>query len=108
MTNISFPINNVSASNTNITGTEALLGIVVAHATADNAFGPNGMRHATSAVRGLLRLTSTLHLLGTAMVASAYRNISAERALESGGVVNSESLSEQTSVIADAIEADRK
>ncbi|EIM92930.1 alcohol oxidase [Stereum hirsutum FP-91666 SS1] len=84
MTNISFPINNASASNTNITGTEALLGIVVAHATADNAFGPNG----------------------TAMVASAYRNISAERALESGGVVNFESLSEQASVIADAIEAD--
>lgn len=42
------------------------------------------------------------------MVASAYRNISAEQALESGGVVNSESLSKQASVIADAIEVDRK
>ncbi|THU89701.1 alcohol oxidase [Dendrothele bispora CBS 962.96] len=80
--NISFPIANQFQSNPNVTIEPVMFGIVVAHATANEAFGSNG----------------------TQMVASQIRNTVADRALSSGGVVNAQSMQVQANVTASAFE----
>ncbi|KAJ7459783.1 alcohol oxidase [Mycena latifolia] len=80
LTNVSFPLAS-SANTTNVTaGIDVLLGVVVAHPTARDAFGPNG----------------------TDIIASALHNSSADFSLSVGGVVNAESFSTQASLMADA------
>ncbi|KAJ3754287.1 alcohol oxidase [Lentinula raphanica] len=78
--NTTFPL-DPSANTTNVTaGTQTLYGIVVAQPT----------------VRNTLELKDTL-----------LRNISAEDTVSAGGVVNSESLATQATVIADAYRIDQ-
>ncbi|KAJ3740868.1 alcohol oxidase [Lentinula detonsa] len=84
LTNVSFPL-APSANITNVTGGgEVLLAVVVAHPTAIDTLGSNG----TSAMNTLLR------------------NISAERALSTGGIVASDALTTQAALIANAYEID--
>ncbi|KAJ3827434.1 alcohol oxidase [Lentinula raphanica] len=84
LTNVSFSI-APSANITNITGGgEVLLAVVVAHPTAIDTLGPNG----TSAMNAMLR------------------NISAEQALSTGGIVGSKTLTTQAALTADAYEID--
>ncbi|KAJ6558142.1 alcohol oxidase [Mycena capillaripes] len=74
-----------SANTTNITaGGKVLLGDVVAHPTARDAFGPNG----------------------TELIATALQNASADFSISVGGVVNAESFSIQASLMADAYRID--
>ncbi|KAJ6448329.1 alcohol oxidase [Mycena sanguinolenta] len=84
LTNVSFPL-APSANTTNVTaGDNVLLGVVVAHPTATNAFGPNG----------------------TDIIQAALLNSSADFTLSVGGVVNAESFAAQASVIANAYRID--
>ncbi|KAF7340579.1 Alcohol oxidase [Mycena sanguinolenta] len=84
LTNVSFPL-APSANTTNVTaGDKILLGVVVAHPTATNAFGPNG----------------------TDIIQAALLNSSADFTLSVGGVVNAESFAAQASVIANAYRID--
>ncbi|KAJ7623032.1 alcohol oxidase [Mycena polygramma] len=84
LTNVSFPL-APSANTTNVTGGgKVLLGDVVAHATATNAFGPNG----------------------TDIIQAALLNSSAEFTLSVGGVVNAESFATQASLMANAYRID--
>ncbi|KAJ7698030.1 alcohol oxidase [Mycena rosella] len=84
LTKVSFPL-APSANTTNVTaGDKVLLGVVVAHPTAIDAFGPNG----------------------TDIIEAALLNSSAEFALSVGGVVNAESFSAQASLMANAYRID--
>ncbi|KAJ7575102.1 alcohol oxidase [Mycena floridula] len=84
LTNVSFPL-APSANNTNVTaGDKILLGVLVAHPTARDAFGPDGNN----------------------MIETALRNSSADFSLSVGGVVNPESFSTQASIMADAYRID--
>ncbi|KAJ7189286.1 alcohol oxidase [Mycena filopes] len=83
LTNVSFSL-APSANTTNVTaGDKVLLGVVVGHATARDAFGPNG----TDIIRTLL-------------------NSSASLPLSVAGVVNEESFTAQATVSANAYEID--
>ncbi|KAH7876487.1 alcohol oxidase [Lentinula edodes] len=85
LTNVSFSL-TPSANITNVTGGgEVLLAVVVAHPTATDTLGSNG----TSAVDKMLR------------------NISAEHALSTNGIVTSETLTTQAALIAEAYQIDR-
>ncbi|KAF8827237.1 hypothetical protein HHX47_DHR5000919 [Lentinula edodes] len=84
LTNVSFSL-TPSANITNVTGGgEVLLAVVVAHPTATDTLGSNG----TSAVDKMLR------------------NISAEHALSTNGIVTSETLTTQAALIAEAYQID--
>ncbi|KAJ4472840.1 alcohol oxidase [Lentinula edodes] len=84
LTNVSFSL-TPSANITNVTGGgEVLLAVVVAHPTATDTLGSNG----TSAMDKMLR------------------NISAEHALSTNGIVTSETLTTQAALIADAYQID--
>ncbi|KAF7366011.1 Alcohol oxidase [Mycena venus] len=84
LTNVSYPL-SPSANTTNVTaGDKILLGVVVAHATATNAFGPNG----------------------TDIIQAALLNSSADFTLSVGGMVNEEAFSAQAAVMADAYRID--
>ncbi|GAW06442.1 alcohol oxidase [Lentinula edodes] len=84
LTNVSFSL-TPSANITNVTGGgEVLLAVVVAHPTATDSLGSNG----TSAMDKMLR------------------NISAEHALSTNGIVTSETLTTQAALIADAYQID--
>ncbi|KAJ7611557.1 alcohol oxidase [Mycena polygramma] len=84
LTNVSFPL-APSANTTNVTaGGKVLLGVVVAHATATDAFGPNG----------------------TDIIQAALLNSSAEFTLSVGGVVNAECFATQASLMANAYRID--
>ncbi|KAK7472313.1 hypothetical protein VKT23_000433 [Stygiomarasmius scandens] len=82
--NISFPIANSFRSNPNVSVSPVMLGIVVAHATADEAFGNNGNQ----------------------MIASSIRSTVADRAISTGGIVNAQSMVVQANVTANAFEID--
>ncbi|KAJ7213915.1 alcohol oxidase [Mycena pura] len=84
LTNVSFPL-APSANTTNVTaGDKVLLGVVVAHPTATNAFGPNG----------------------TDIIQAALQNASAAFPLSVGGILNAESFSTQASIMANAYRID--
>ncbi|KAJ6452429.1 alcohol oxidase [Mycena sanguinolenta] len=84
LTNVSFPL-APSANTTNVTaGDNVLLGVVVGHPTATDAFGPNG----------------------TDIIQAALLNSSADFTVSVGGVVNAESFAAQASVIANAYRID--
>ncbi|KAE9395231.1 alcohol oxidase [Gymnopus androsaceus JB14] len=84
LTNVSFPL-APSANTTNVTGGgDVLLGITVAHPTMIDALGQNG----------------------TLMMDTVLRNTSTTYTVSVGGVVNSESLTTQAAVIADAYAID--
>ncbi|KAJ7271467.1 alcohol oxidase [Mycena rebaudengoi] len=84
LTNVSFPL-APSANTTSVTGGDkVLLGDVVAHPTATDAFGPNG----------------------TDIIQAALLNSSAEFTLSVGGVVNAESFATQASLMANAYRID--
>ncbi|KAJ7122340.1 alcohol oxidase [Mycena epipterygia] len=84
LTNVSFPL-APGANTTNITaGDKVLLGVVVGHPTATDAFGPNG----------------------TDIIQAALLNSSANFTLSVGGVVNAESFSTQASLMANAYRID--
>ncbi|KAJ3809318.1 alcohol oxidase [Lentinula aff. lateritia] len=84
LTNVSFSL-TPSANITNVTGGgEVLLAVVVAHPTATDTLGSSG----TSAMDKMLR------------------NISAEHALSTNGIVTSETLTTQAALIADAYQID--
>ncbi|KAJ7215341.1 alcohol oxidase [Mycena pura] len=84
LANVSFPL-SPSANTTNVTaGDKILLGIVVAHATATNAFGPNG----------------------TEIIQAALLNSSADFTLSVGGIVVEEAFSAQAAAMANAYRID--
>ncbi|KAJ6549594.1 alcohol oxidase [Mycena vulgaris] len=84
LTNVSLPL-APSANTTNVTaGANVLVGVVVAHPTARDAFGPNG----------------------TDIIEAALLNSSAEFSLSVGGVVNAESFAAQAALMADAYRID--
>ncbi|KAJ7336449.1 alcohol oxidase [Mycena albidolilacea] len=84
LTNASFPL-APSANTTNVTGGDnILLGVVVSHPTASNAFGPNG----------------------TKIIQTALLNSSADFTLSVGGVTSAKSFSMQASVMANAYHVD--
>ncbi|KAJ6505769.1 alcohol oxidase [Mycena vitilis] len=84
LTNVSFPL-APSANTTNVTaGGKVLLGDVVLHATATDAFGPNG----------------------TDIIQAALLAASPEFPLSVGGIVNAECFTTQASLAADAYRID--
>ncbi|KAJ7935979.1 alcohol oxidase [Mycena leptocephala] len=84
LTNVSFQL-APSANTTNVTaGDKVLLGVVVAHPTATDAFGPNG----------------------TDVIQADLLNSSADFTLSVGGVVNLESFSTQAALMANAYRID--
>ncbi|KAF5360138.1 hypothetical protein D9758_011326 [Tetrapyrgos nigripes] len=86
LNNISFPIADALKSNPNVTLNATMLGVVVAHATANNAFGNQG----------------------TQMIFSAIRNSNsvADQLVSSGSLVNAQSMALQVNVTANAYEID--
>ncbi|KAF5362832.1 hypothetical protein D9757_013841 [Collybiopsis confluens] len=84
LTNVTFPV-SPAANITNVTGGDhVLLAVVVTHPTA----------------------IDTLGLSGAATLDNSLRNISAERALSAGGVINAKSFTTQAEVLADAYQID--
>ncbi|KAF5366518.1 hypothetical protein D9757_012187 [Collybiopsis confluens] len=84
LTNVTFPV-SPAANITNVTGgNHVLLAVVVTHPTA----------------------IDTLGLSGAATLDNSLRNISAERALSAGGVINAKSFTTQAEVLADAYQID--
>ncbi|KAF5360135.1 hypothetical protein D9758_011325 [Tetrapyrgos nigripes] len=85
LVNVSFPIADALKSDPNIIVNTTLVGVVVAHATANDAFGNQGTQ-----------------------IISAIRNSTsaADRLVSSGGVVNAQSLELQANITANAYEID--
>ncbi|KAF7366204.1 Alcohol oxidase [Mycena venus] len=84
LSNVSYPL-SPSANTTNVTaGDKTLLGVVVAHATATNAFGPNG----------------------TDIIQAGLLNSSADFTLSVGGIVNEEAFSTIAAITANAYRID--
>ncbi|KAF5314201.1 hypothetical protein D9758_018839 [Tetrapyrgos nigripes] len=86
LVNVSFPVSDAFQSDPNVTVNAPTLGLITAHATANEAFGDQG----------------------TQMISSAVRNSTsaADQVIASGGIVNAQSMELQVNVIANAYEID--
>ncbi|KAF5381445.1 hypothetical protein D9757_009022 [Collybiopsis confluens] len=103
LVNVSFPL----APSNNITsitgGADTLVGVVVAHLTARNALGSEGLEQ----LRYFdVTMTDDDCSEGATEMNSLIRNISADKALSVGGVVQSQTLITQARLTADAYEID--